>query len=140
MQKGGVENPDSLAEYLEMALSLGVRNTSFISMFQANDYCRANTVRTVDLLADLWKWNASHEAQFRSWNRFRDHGYCSCLTGDYRSKERSTQFYFRIPGEENAGYCRQIVYRPGDTLRDGFGTDAKILIGPEDLFSEEIPG
>ena len=132
LQKGGVEDPDGLADYLEMALRLGVRNTSFISMFQANGFCRTHTVRAEALLAELREWNASHAAQFRPWNRFRDHGICSCLTGDYRSGDRSTQFYFRIPGEEKAGYCRQLVYRPGDVLRDGFGADAKILIGPDD--------
>ena len=127
LQKGGVDSMETAAEYLDMAIDIGIQNSSFITMMDANTYCRNRKIRV-----DNWPvfsdsgcalWNSSHEyAQFNVWNRYQDYSYCSCLSGSYRNLHGRTRFYFRSPGADIApDYCRQLVYTADNKLQDGFG-------------------
>ncbi|MBR3354441.1 MAG: radical SAM protein [Oscillospiraceae bacterium] len=124
LQKDGIHDIEGIAEYLEMAIWLYIDNTSFITMFPANEYCKKNYVMIEDPVAQFEKWNSEHDSQFRIWNIMKDHEYCSCLTGDYRSKNGNTRFYFRMPGKKTADYCRQLVFQPDNRLTADFGKDA----------------
>ena len=114
MQKNGVSNASEMAEYLEMAAEAGVRNTSFVGFFIANQFCKDNYVSPADI--DL-----SQDKRFRIWNKFNDYDYCRCCSGDYSTKSGNVRFYYRCPGEKSADYCRQLVYTADNKLLDGFG-------------------
>lgn len=114
MQKNGVSSASEMAEYLEMAAWAGVRNTSFVGFFLANQFCKDNYISPASI--DL-----SHDNRFRVWNRFHDYDYCSCSSGDYIAKQGIVRFYYRCPGKSRASYCRQLVYSADNKLLDGFG-------------------
>lgn len=116
LQKGGVETPEDVRAYLEMAAGIGIQNVSFIGMFQANSYCQTHAV-SVAKVADA----VFAEPDFRLWNHHKDHQYCSCLTGDYHAEKRWIRFYFRCPGAEKAAYVRQLLYTADNRLLQGFG-------------------
>lgn len=136
MQRGGVENMEDVASFLDMASELGVQNSSFITMFRANAFCEEHYISGGDFpVMDqklLEHWNQKHpESFFQIWNRQRDHSYCCCCSGDYKSSHGSTRFYFRCPGTVPAPeYCRQLVYTANNTLQDGFGIGRKVLMLP----------
>ncbi len=116
LQKNGVRDLKTAGEYLEAAAEIGAANVSFIGMFLANEYCRENYVSPGSL-------DFSSDPRFTVWNRFHDHGFCSCLSGDYHAKAGYIRFYCRCPGNEPPPpYCRQLVYGPDDVLRQGFGS------------------
>lgn len=114
MQKGGVSNCADMAEYLEMAAWAGVKNTSFIGFFLANQFCKDNYVSPASI--DL-----SCDPRFRVWNKFFDYDFCSCSSGDYFSENGWVRFYYRCPGTKKADYCRQLVYTADNKILDGFG-------------------
>lgn len=114
MHKDGISSPDYMAEYLEMAADIGVRNTSFISLIPANGYC-------MDQYVDPGMFHLENDSRFRVWNHFHDYEYCSCSAGDYRAEKGWVRYYYRSPGKEKAPYSRQLVYTENNRLLDGFG-------------------
>ena len=133
LQKDGVSSMAEAAEYLDHAISLHIRNTSFITMFLANAYCRDSYVSpcVLPVVSDLGvaNWNRAHDSEFSVWNRMHDHDFCRCLSGDYRNKTGCTRYYFRCPAPESGpDYCRQLVFTAGNRLQDGFGSNRKILL------------
>lgn len=127
LQKGGVATLENVADYLDFAIETGISNTSFIGMFQANEYCRQHYVSpgNLPIVSDrgVLEWNQIHpDRQFYIWNRFGDYEYCHCLSGSYENKHGGTRFYFRCPGTVTPpDYCRQLVYTADNVLQDGFG-------------------
>ena len=120
LQEGGVRDLKSVCSYLEMAAWIGAANVSFIGMFKANDYCRKNYISPAEL-------DFSGDPRFTVWNRFHDHDYCQCLTGDYKARSKYIRFYYRCPGRvPGPEVCRQLVYGPDNVLRAGFGNAAVI--------------
>ena len=115
LQKGGVENEQDVRDYMEMAANAGVQNVSFISMFDAGQYCRDYYV-SPSLLRDI-----SDKDKFRIWNAFHDHEFCSCSSGDYQTAKGWTRFYFRCPGKQKTPALRQLVFTADNILQDGFG-------------------
>lgn len=113
MQKGGVHNVQEMAEYLEMAAWAGVRNTSFVGFFLANQFCKDHYVSPASI-------DFSHDQRFRIWNEFNDYHFCACRSGDYRAAYGNVRFYCRCPGKSGANYCRQLVYTADNRLLDGF--------------------
>lgn len=113
MQNRGVENLKDMAEYLEMAAAAGVRNSSFIGFFPANDYCTENYISPAEI-------DITEDKRFRVWNQYFDHEFCSCSSGDYNAKAGPTRFYYRCPGKSCSTYCRQLVYNADNSLLDGF--------------------
>lgn len=113
LQKDGVASLDDIADYLESASEIGVCNVSFIGMIEANNYCREQYVnpREIDFAKD---------PRFRIWNKFHDHDYCSCSSGDFLAKDRWIRFYYRSPGMKKPQYVRQLVYTANNKLLDGF--------------------
>ncbi|MDO4755060.1 MAG: radical SAM protein [Parabacteroides sp.] len=113
LRQDGVNDIDSVKEYLEMAARIGVNNTSFIGMFPANLYCESNYVSpgSIDFRGD---------GKFRIINSQHDYEYCNCLSGDYLSEHGYTRFYCRWPGQKCQNYCRQLVYDSDNRLLDGF--------------------
>ena len=120
LQKRGVETVEDAAAYLEMAAKAGVQNTSFVGLFLANDYCRRHYVSPAAL--DFEK-----DERFCLWGQQRDHDYCRCGNGDYRSENGYVRFYFRCPGTGKAPYARQLVYNHDNRLLDGFGGEEILL-------------
>jgi len=116
LQKCGVETPDDIRAYLEMAAEIGIQNVSFIGMFLANDYCKEHYVSPAALAKEVFA-----RSDFRLWNHQKDHGFCSCLTGDYHAANRWIRFYFRCPGFAKAPYVRQLLYTADNRLLQGFG-------------------
>ncbi len=114
LSKDGVHSAGTMAEYLEMAADVGVRNTSFIGMMPVNEYCAQQQVQISD--AELEK-----DPRFQLLDRFYDHEYCSCRSGFYQAKRRYVRFYFRSAGEKKAPYARQLVYTHDNRLLKGFG-------------------
>lgn len=114
MQKNGVSNLKQMSEYLEMAAWAGVRNTSFVGLFMANQFCKDNYISPASI--DL-----SCDKRFRIWNKFNDYNFCSCSSGDYTAKDGNVRFYYRCPGNSSANYCRQLVYTADNRLLAGFG-------------------
>lgn len=114
MQKNGVSSASEMADYLEMAAWAGVRNTSFVGFFLANQFCIDNYISPASV--DL-----SHDKRFRVWNQFHDYDYCSCSSGDYLAEHGIVRFYYRCPGKSRVNYCRQLVYSADNRLLDGFG-------------------
>ena len=106
--------PMGMAEYLEMAAQTGVRNTSFISLIPANDYCIEQFVHPDSL-------HLEKDERFRIWNRFHDHDFCSCSSGDYKAASGWVRFYYRAPGRAAVPYARQLVYTADNRLLAGFG-------------------
>lgn len=118
LQAGGIHDLPSVIDYLEFAASLGAANVSFIGMFRANAFCGQNYVSPAAIPFES-------DARFHIWNRFCDHGYCSCSSGDYHAKAGWIRFYYRCPGDEPApDYCRQLVYGADNRLRTGFGKES----------------
>ena len=113
MQKGLVDSEQALIDYLEMAAFAGVRNTSFIGMFRANDYCREKYISPS--LLEL------KNPGFHIWNHFHDHDFCSCSSGSYDAAAGPVRFYYRCPGRSRAPYTRQLVYTADNRLLAGFG-------------------
>lgn len=134
LQKGGITSCSDVQKFLDYSISLGVRNTSFITMIKANDYCCENYISALmfPFVSSLGYagWNNSHpNAQFDIWNYHRDRKYCSCLSGGYKNENGRTRFYFRCPGEEaSPDICRQLVFTSSNVLQDGFGNNRKILM------------
>ena len=120
MQKNGVSNASEMANYLEMAAWAGVRNTSFVGFFIANQFCKDNYVSPASI--DL-----SNDNRFRIWSKFSDYDYCSCSSGDYAAENGKVRFYYRCPGNSKANYCRQLVYTADNKLLDGFGGSEIVL-------------
>ena len=114
LHKDGIHSVDGMAEYLEMAAQTGVRNTSFISLIPANDYCREQFVHPDSL-------HLEKDERFRIWNRFHDHDFCSCSSGDYKAASGWVRFYYRAPGRAAVPYARQLVYTADNRLLAGFG-------------------
>ena len=114
LHKDGIHSVDGMAEYLEMAAQTGVRNTSFISLIPANDYCREQFVHPASL-------HPEKDERFRIWNRFHDHDFCSCSSGDYKAASGWVRFYYRAPGRAAVPYARQLVYTADNRLLAGFG-------------------
>ena len=133
LQKGGIETAKDIKRYLDHAIALGVRNNSFITMFQANEYCQNHFVSAFSLpfVSDLGcsALNFGDDSSFDVWNRHRDHSSCCCMSGGYHTKEGKTRFYFRCPGEDSGvAYCRQLVYTAENILQDGFGAGRIVLV------------
>lgn len=114
LHKDGVHSMESMAEYLEMAAEIGVKNTSFIGLINANNFCREQYIDPRDL-------HPEKDARFRVWNQFHDHSFCSCSSGDYEATAGWVRFYYRSPGNEAAPYARQLVYTADNKLLAGFG-------------------
>lgn len=114
MQRNGISNISEMANYLEMAAWAGIKNTSFVGFFMANQFCKDNYVSPASI--DL-----SQDKRFRVWNKFNDYDYCSCSSGDYCADKGHVRFYYRCPGKSKANYCRQLVYTADNRLLDGFG-------------------
>lgn len=114
LQKGGVSDLESMADYLEMSARIGVLNTSFIGLFLTNDYCMKHYISPAEL-------DFSKDSRFRLWNHFHDYQYCQCSSGDYLSQNGYVRFYYRCPGNRTAPYVRQLVYTADNRLLDGFG-------------------
>ncbi len=133
LQKGFVDDISKVAEYLDFAISAGVRNTSFITMFCANGYCASHMISAVSFPvvtdSECEEWNRKHpDSAFKVWNRHMDHDFCRCMSGTYRNASGLTRFYFRCPGTGSAPpYCRQLVYTADDRLQDGFGKDRTVI-------------
>ena len=130
-QKSGVESIDDMSRYLDTAIKLKVRNTSFITMFPASAYCREQYIPPAAL---LWsemhaeEWNSKHKERFLIWNQQRDHDFCSCITGSYENLSGRTRFYIRRSGNTPwPKFCRQLVFTADNHLKDGFGVNSKIL-------------
>ena len=114
LQKDGISSSDDMAQYLEMAADVGVRNTSFISLIPASGYC-------MDQYVDPETLHLENDSRFRIWNHFHDYEYCSCSAGDYHAGKGWVRYYYRAPGKEKAPYSRQLVYTEDNRLLDGFG-------------------
>lgn len=122
LQKEGVCDLPSAADYLEFAAEIGAANVCFIGMFKANDYCRRNYISPLDIAFE-------QDRRFNIWNDFRDHGYCRCSTGDYRASAGWIRYYWRAPGAQPApDLCRQLVYGADNVLRAGFGDSDEIIL------------
>ncbi len=113
LQKGLVENDSLIKEYLEYAANVGVDNTSFIGMFQANDYCKEKYISPKDL--------ELKDSRFHIWNNFHDYEFCSCSSGNYIANNGSVRYYYRCPGSKSAPFARQLVYTADNKLLAGFG-------------------
>lgn len=120
LQKDGVNSSDLMAEYLEMAADIGVKNTNFISMIPVNGYC-------LDQYVDPEMLHLESDSRFRVWNHFHDYEYCSCSSGDYRAGKGWVRYYYRKPGKEKAQYSRQLVYTEDNLLLDGFGGNQVLI-------------
>ena len=115
LQKGGVHDRTSAIEYLETATTIGAANVSFIGMIKANSYCARSYVSPMTL-------NLVGDERVSIWNHYRDHDFCQCSSGDYRTRGRYIRFYYRCPGTTAPlSYCRQLVYDADNVLRQGFG-------------------
>ena len=114
LQKGGVDSPEAARSYLELAAWAGVKNVSFVGMFQANQYCRDHYVSPQIL-------TFRQDFRFTIWNQYHDYTFCSCSSGDYLSEHGYIRFYYRCPGVDRASYVRQLVYEYNDQLLAGFG-------------------
>ncbi len=122
LQKNGVHDTSSACEYLEMAAEIRAANVCFIGMFIANDYCRENYISPKVLKFE-------EEPRITVWNRFHDHEYCECSSGDYKARARYIRYYYRCPGENpGSACCRQLVYGTDNKLRAGFGNAKCIVI------------
>ena len=119
LHKDGVHSTESMAEYLEMAAEIGVSNTSFIGLINANGYCREQYIDPREL-------HLENDTRFQIWNQFHDHSYCSCSSGDYEAEAGLVRFYYRLPGNEAAPYARQLVYTADNKLLAGFGGEVII--------------
>ena len=119
MQNGLVDSEAAVIDYLEMAASAGVRNTSFIGMFKANDYCRENYLSPAIL--------ELKDPRFHVWNHYHDHDFCSCSSGSFDAEGRPVRFYYRCPGSSRASYTRQLVYTSDNRLLAGFGGEEIFL-------------
>ena len=114
LHKDGVHSTESMAVYLEMAAEIGVTNTSFIGLINANNFCREQYIDPRNL-------HPEKDARFRVWNQFHDHSFCNCSSGDYEATAGWVRFYYRSPGKEAAPYARQLVYTADNKLLAGFG-------------------
>lgn len=112
LQKGFVDSEDTVMEYLEHAAVAGVDNTSFIGMFQANEYCRERYVSPKSI--------GFNNKKFHIWNYYHDYDYCSCSSGSYEAENGYVRFYYRCPGNRNADFTRQLVYSAGNKLLAGY--------------------
>lgn len=103
------------SDYLEMAADICASNVSFIGMFEANSFCKEQYISPATL-------GFEKDSRYSIWNRFHDHQFCQCLTGDYRARNCYIRFYYRCPGTVIMPlYCRQLVYGADNVLRQGFG-------------------
>ena len=139
MQKGGVSTMEQVCTYLDHAIQMRVRKTSFITMFRANEYCSRHFVCGADFPVmketELEAWNRDcPERKISILNRQQDHSFCRCASGVYASPEDSTLFYFRCPGKDAApDYCRQLVYTAENQLQDGFGSGRTVILSADSL-------
>lgn len=120
LQKCAVNDAGAVAEYLEMAGEIGIKNTSFIGMMNCSDYWNSQYISPVSL-------HLEKDPRFRIWNHYHDKEYCSCSTGDYESRHGYTKFYYRWPGKPCPNYCRQLVYTADNKLLAGFGGEKIVL-------------
>ena len=114
LMKDGIDSVEAIAQFLEFAADLGIRNVSFIGMSRHNTFTEKYYIDPVQL--DIYS-----DTRFHRWNEFKDHKYCCCSTGSYDAKKRSIRFYYRGIGTEKAPYARQLVYTADDRLLAGFG-------------------
>ena len=131
LQRGGVSSMEDVCGYLSMAAAAGLRNTSFITMFDCNEFTRQNRVSPAqfpvmsgedEAKEALQRIGRKYGMRFALWNHLHDYDHCSCVTGSCATAQGETGFYFRCPGTaQSAAYCRQLVYTADDRLRDGFG-------------------
>ena len=114
LQKDGVSCTRDIIDYLTFAAEIGVCNVSFIGMIEANRYCTEQYINPGEI-------DFTEDHRFRIWNKFRDHDYCSCSSGDFLAGERWIRFYYRSPGSQKPPYVRQLVYTADNRLLGGFG-------------------
>lgn len=114
LHRDGVNSTESMADYLEMAAEIGVTNTAFIGLIKANSFCLEQYIDPKELQPEK-------DARFRVWNRFHDHSYCNCSSGDYEADAGWVRFYYRSPGNKATPYARQLVYTADNKLLAGFG-------------------
>lgn len=113
LMSGGVDSTQKMAQYLEYASDLGVRNVCFIGMCRHNAFCEKNYIDP--------KWlDTDSDGRFHIWNEFCDHDYCSCRSGSYDAANGGIRFYYRRIGEKKAPYARQLVYTADNHLFAGF--------------------
>lgn len=118
LMKGGIETAEQVEWYLRKALTAGVRNVSFIGMSICNRYCEEHYVDPYDLKLE-------NRDRFHIWSNYNDHGFCSCMSGNYESNSGSIRFYIRGMGNGSIpGYTRQLVYTADNRLLKGFGGEA----------------
>lgn len=110
---GHIDSREKVAEYLEFASELGIKNVSFIGLSKCNKYC-------VEHYVDPKLLEMESDKRFHIWNAYRDHEYCSCSSGSYDARNGSIRFYYRRIGERNAPYIRQLVYTADNRLLAGF--------------------
>lgn len=134
LHKGGIEAVEDVADYLDFAINLGVRNNSFIGMFRTTAFCIEHYISpwSMPVLSDdgCKRWNESNpDKQFFIWNRHADHDWCRCLTGSYQNSSGRTRFYFHCPGEgKRPTFCRQLLYTAENELVAGYGCESKMLL------------
>ena len=113
LMAGGVDSVRNMAEYLEFASDLGIRNVCFIGMSRHNSFCESHYI-------DPWNLNLSQNARFHIWNEYHDHDYCGCRSGSYDAVNGSIRFYYRRIGDRKPSYARQLVYSADNRLFAGF--------------------
>ena len=116
LMKGGIETAEQVGEYLKRAAAAGVQNVSFIGMSKCNRFCEEHYVNPFDLKLE-------ENGSFHIWSRYRDHGFCGCMSGSYETDACSIRFYMRGMGDRNVPYTRQLVYTEDNRLLAGFSGD-----------------
>ncbi len=109
----GISTAQAVADYLEFASGLGVRNVSFIGLSRHNAFCEQNYI-------DPHRLDIVHDPRVHIWNEYHDHEYCSCSSGSYDAENGSIRFYYRRIGDRRALYARQLVYTADNRLLAGF--------------------
>lgn len=139
MQRGGINDLDGVADYLDFAIDMGVDNNCFAEYISdGGDGGSENGIMNVSEMNKLGscfgqetiaEWNASHgSSEFRIWNQHHDYDFCRCINGDYRNKHGITRFYYRAPsGLKKPAYCRQLVYTADNKLLAGFGMEEHLI-------------
>ncbi len=113
LMEGGIDSAEEAALYMDLAVSMGVRNVSFIGMSRCNAFCEAHYVDPEEL-------HLENVPRFMIWSRQKDSSYCSCASGVFRGRYGNTRFYCRSVGAGMAPYVRQLVYTADNRLLAGF--------------------
>ena len=114
LMRGGIDSLENISAYLEKAISVGVRNVSFIGMSKCNRWCE-------EYYIDPGEIQIKEDARFHIWSSYQDHDWCCCRSGSYEANNRSIRFYMRGMGHETPDYTRQFVYTSDNRLLAGFG-------------------